>query len=103
MNSLFINHNRIASRRADAQAWLAGIRDLHKRASKLTQQFVKENESRLAASSSENELDTVTRTASRLERILGAIVVELSPHRPGSPLARTRPDLPGQLSVFSED
>ena len=34
--------NAVASRLAEAQAWVAGIRDLHKRASKLTQQFVKD-------------------------------------------------------------
>jgi hypothetical protein len=95
--------DRIASRRADAQTWLVGIRDLHAKASKLIQHFVKHGTRRLDEMCDAAEIDAIVESAERIERILGAAIVELSPIRSASPLTRQHEDLPGQLRLISQE
>jgi hypothetical protein len=93
----------IASRRADAQAWLVGIRDLHAKANKLMRQFIQEGSQRLDESCDAEEIDAIVESAERIERILGAAIVELSPLRSASPHTRQPRELPGQLQLIAEE
>ena len=95
--------DRIASRRADARTWLVGIRELHDRANTHVRQFIQQGSRRLDESGDADEIHAIVESAERTERILGAVIVELSPLRSASPLTRRVEDLPGQLRLIVQE
>jgi hypothetical protein len=95
--------DHIASRRANAQVWLKGIRELHAKASKRLRQFIQEGSRRLNDSCDADEIDAIVESARRTERILGAAIVELSPLRSASPLTRHPMESPGQVRLIAQE
>ena len=95
--------DRIASRRADAQVWLSGIRDLIAKVNKHARKFIDEGNRRLDESCDAAEIDAIVDSAERIERIIGAVIVELSPLRTASPLAHRPERLPGQLRLIGQE
>ena len=93
----------IASRRANAQVWFSGLRELIAEVSKRGRKFTDEGDRRLAESRDADEIDSFIESAERLERILGAAIVELSPLRSACPLTRQPKSLPTQLHLIAQE
>jgi hypothetical protein len=105
MSSVLITQldDRIASRRAHAQVWLSGIRDLIAKANKHARKFIDEGNRRLDESCDAAEIDAIVDSAERIERIIGAAIVELSPLRSACPLTRQPKSLPTQLHLIAQE